>query len=667
VPGASLLPERLLVASAVVLTCVLFTRQALDPVNVIKLTALLLVALALVVVVAVRVVRSRTLRLPTSAAAVAAATLALAFVLSAAAAPVTATALVGTYGRNSGLLAYLAALVLFFVALRVYDRPRTRVLVGGVVLAGLFTALYGLSQKAGIDAIPWNNPFNPIIAALGNPNFASGYLGVAASVAAGGALYPGWALPWRVVSGVTSALCLLTAALSASVQGPIAAAGGLLVVGVAVVLNLRSNLRRPLLATLGVVTMAAVSVLLVGATTMAGPAAGLFSDVGSEARTHYWAAALQMFREHPILGVGLDQYGNFWRTARSPDSVSALGGPQFSDAAHSVPLQMLAQGGIVLGLAYAAFVLLTLVALVRGLLRLDGSDRLLLGAVGGGWAAYQVQSAVSIDQVPLIVLHFTLAGAVVAASGPARFHELRLPGALQPVVAHRNDARTKRRVAAAGPRVRPVTGADLALITAVGVLALIAAWQTLVPLRANTAAREGDVLARRGDGTGAFTAYDRATDLLPGQSFYWIKKGQLFQAATPPQVSQARAAFFEATEHDPFEVNALKAAAQLAETEGDLDAARELHRRAVALDPLNPVTLVEAATFELRHSGAQAARELLEVAVDQVRGDAGLWATLGDARAVLGDDDGARQAYQRALELEPGQSTATAGLPKLDP
>ncbi len=61
------------------------------------------------------------------------------------------------------------------------------------MLAGLFTATYGLLQKAGIDSIPWNNPFNPIIAALGNPNFASGYLGIAAAAGAGGALWAGWA------------------------------------------------------------------------------------------------------------------------------------------------------------------------------------------------------------------------------------------------------------------------------------------------------------------------------------------------------------------------------------------------------------------------------------------------------------------------------------------
>jgi putative inorganic carbon (HCO3(-)) transporter len=666
VPRANLLPDRLLVAAAVVLTCVLFTREALDPVNVLKLTALALAAVALVGLAVFRVVRHRIATLPWSPAGVIGAVLGLAFVVSAIAAPVTSTAVVGTYGRNSGLIAYLSALVLFFVGLRVFGGSGARVLVGGVVAAGLFTAVYGLFQKAGIDAIPWNNPFNPIIASLGNPNFASGYLGVAASVAAGGALYDGWTRGWRAACAVTALLCLLAATLSASVQGPIAAAGGLFVVAVGLALNSRSSLRRPLLAGLGGLALLGLAVLVVGAAAKAGPAAGLFSDVGSEARTYYWGAALQMFRDNPLLGVGLDQYGNFWRTARSPESVAALGGTQYSDAAHSVPLQMLAQGGLMLGLAYAAFVGVVLVALVRGLLRLRGSERMLLATVGAGWAAYQVQSAVSIDQVPLVVLHFALAGGVVAAAGAGGLRELRLPGAPTPLPVAKNDARTRRRVAAAAPPpTRAVTATDLVLLSMLAVAVGLAAWQALVPMRANVAAKTGDEVLAMGDGGGAFQAYDKATDLLPGQAFYWIKKGQLFEGATPPQQEQALAAYATAVERDPYEVNAAKAAARLAEATGDLDKARELYELAAARDPLNPATLTAAATFGLRHDGADFARELLEQAVQQVPDDASLWATLGDARAVLGEPQGAEAAYRRALELEPGQPTATEGLEKL--
>ncbi|MCW2615838.1 MAG: hypothetical protein JWN08_2832 [Frankiales bacterium] len=657
--------DRYLVAAAVVLTCVLFTPSTFDPVNVVKLTALLLVTVALLVTTTVRVLRDRVLSLPVSAGGVVALALAVALVVATLTAPVTNTAVLGAYGRNSGLLAYLGAIVLFVVGLRVFDRPGARVLVGGVVAAGLFTATYGLLQKAGYDSIPWNNPFNPVIAALGNPNFASGYLGIAASVGAGGALWRGWAAGWRAACGLTALLCLITAALSSSVQGPIAAAGGLSVVGLAWMLNQSGTRLKVGLTVVSTGIVLAVAGLLAGAIAKVGPAAGIFSDNGSKARVYYWDAALAMFSDKPLLGVGLDQYGNFWRSERSTASVDFLGGPSYSDAAHSVPLQMLAQGGSVLGLAYAAFLVVTGVALIRGLVRLRGDDRMLLAAVGGGWLAYQVQSFVSIDQVPLIVLHFALAGGVIAASGSSGLRKFRLPGALVPVPVHPNDARAKRRAAVAAPRRRSLSGADAVVLSVVGVVALFAAYQSFDPLRANRAVKAAADALGTGDGTTALAQYEKARDLVPGQAYYAILEGNLFQTVEPRRPALAAASYERAVEVDPYEVNAIKAAAALAEERGDLEQARNFYRRAAELDPYNDETLEPVAQFELRHGGADDALRLLESARERLPRSARVLASLGDARAVLGDDSGAREAYDAALALDPAQPIATAGIAKL--
>ena len=659
--------DRYLVASAVVLTCVLFLPSAHDPVNVVKLTALLVVAIALVVSAATRVLRDRVVSLPVSPAGALAVALAVGFVVSAVVAPVTNTAVLGAYGRNSGLLAYLAGVVLLVVGLRVFDRPGARVLVGGVVAAGLFTATYGLMQKVGVDAIPWNNPFNPIIAGLGNPNFASGYLGIAASVAAGGTLWTGWDRGWRIACAGTGALCLLAAALSSSVQGPIAAAAGLFVVTLAWLLDQHGKrLKVGLTVLLASVTVTG-GLLLVGALAATGPAASIFGDNGSRARVFYWEAALSMFSDHRLFGVGLDQYGNFWRSERPASSVDFLGGPSFSDAAHSVPLQMLAQGGLLLGLLYAAFLVLTAAALVRGLIRLRGADRMLLAAVGAGWAAYQVQSFVSIDQVPLIVLHFALAGGVWAASGSAGLKTFRLPGALAPPVIHPNDAKANRRAAVSRPRPRrrTLTGADTAVLSVVAVLALAATYQAFIPLRANQAAKTGDAAIINGDGNAALAAYQKALDLVPGQAYYAILEGNLYEKSTPPDPALALAAYARAAEVDPYEVNAIKAAGGLAERAGDLPRARAFFARAAVLDPYNDQTIEAAAQFELRHSGAAAALTLLESAHERLPNSAKVLASLGDARAVLGDPVGARQAYDQALAFEPAEPVATAGLAKL--
>jgi hypothetical protein len=202
-PSAALRFDRVVLAAAVVLTSVLFTAKSADPVNVIKLTALLLCVIVLVASAAVRVVRLRVAQVPWGLPAAVAVSLLAALTVTTVTAPVTSTAVLGTYGRNSGLLAYASAIVLFLAGLRLLGGRETRVLVSGVVIAGLFTATYGLLQLLGWDSVPWNNPFNPVIAALGNPNFAAGYMGIAAPVAVGGALWKGWDPPWRIACAVT--------------------------------------------------------------------------------------------------------------------------------------------------------------------------------------------------------------------------------------------------------------------------------------------------------------------------------------------------------------------------------------------------------------------------------------------------------------------------------
>lgn len=649
--------DRGLVVASVVLTATLFTAQAADPVNLVKLTALALCAIGLVASAAARTVRHRVVRAPWGAAAWAAAALLLGLIVSAAVAPVTTTAVLGAYGRNSGLLAYASAIVVLLAALRVFRGPHLALLLGAVLAAALFTASYGGLQRLGIDAIAWNNEFNPIIASLGNPNFASGYLGVGACVAVGGALWRGWARAWRVASGVTGVLCLVVAAASNSVQGPIAAAAGLCVVALAWALEQPVRRRTPALGALGLVVLAGASTLVLGL-AQRGPAAPVFSDGGGNARRSYWDAALSMFTDNPLTGVGLDQFGGFWWSSRSVQSLSSLGTTDFTNAAHSVPLQMLAQGGLVLGGAYLVFVLLVLVALVRGLLTRRGPDRLLLGAFGGGWLAYQMQSAVSIDQVPLIVLHFALAAGVLLAADAVPLREWRLPGA--PVVAP--PVRPSRRT----PVVlsQPWRPLDVALTAGIAVLGLVAAWQALVPLRADAAVANGDQRLAAGDGTQALIEYQQATELLPGQALYLLKHANLLTSAE--QDARALVAYDQAAARDPYNVPVLRAAGVARENAGDIDGARTLFNRLVEVDPYNPESIALVASFELRHSGAVRARDLLDEVVAVAPLNALSWAKLGDARAVLKDEAGARAAYARALEIQPGEPVATEGLVKLD-
>ena len=118
--------SRLLVVLAVVLPAVLFLTNAADPVNVVKLTALALCALALLATGAVHAVLARRIALPWGLPGAVILALLLAFVLVAVASPATTVAVLGAYGRNSGLLSYVAALVVLVAVLTAFSRDSTR-------------------------------------------------------------------------------------------------------------------------------------------------------------------------------------------------------------------------------------------------------------------------------------------------------------------------------------------------------------------------------------------------------------------------------------------------------------------------------------------------------------------------------------------------------------
>ncbi|HVE73843.1 MAG TPA: tetratricopeptide repeat protein [Mycobacteriales bacterium] len=630
----SLLISRGAVCAAIVSTGLLFWTSADEPVYVIKLSALLLCTILGLAAALSAGLRTRRLALPWSLPALAGVALLVAVAVSALVAPHGTTAVLGSPGRYSGLLAYGAGILLFLLILQTFTSGSVFWIAVSILAVGITHAAYGLLQNAGLDPVDWAREYDPVISTLGNPDFASAAMGIAIPLAAWGALRAG-TLALRVASAAGGLLALTVALSSSAVQGPLAAGAGLLVVAVAAGLEAPAGIRRLVLGGSAAGAALGGTLLALGLAGI-GPLASLFGGVSYQARRWYWAAAVEMFQREPATGVGLDSYGLAWRHDRPLEAARALGGDHFSNAAHNVPLQQLAQGGLLLGLTYLAFVALVAFTLVRGLARLRGERRLLLAGLGGAWVAYQVQSLVSIDQVTLLVLHFVLAGAVVVAA----------------------DASPLRLVRVGGPPAARAAGG----VAVVG-LALWACVLAMQPFRASTAVFQGQQETRAGNGDAAVAAYDRALDLTPGRGRYWAQKAQTYNLAG--DYKTARELFLTAYRRDPIEVSALQTAAQFADQDGDFDTARLLFTELVGADPTNDKAVIPAATFELRHGGAARARELMERLARDLPGNGDVWAVLGDARLVLGDRSGAKAAYDRALELIPDQPTALAGLGKL--
>ena len=97
----------------------------------------------------------------------------------------------------------------------------------------------------------------------------------------------------------------------------------------------------------------------------------LGNDVQVKIRSNFWLAGMRQFFSHPILGVGPDQYGNYYEQYRTLEDIQKYSNILSNDA-HSASVQTLATLGIV-----GALVFVFLIALVvRSLLILWDENRI---------------------------------------------------------------------------------------------------------------------------------------------------------------------------------------------------------------------------------------------------------------------------------------------------
>jgi hypothetical protein len=119
-----------------------------------------------------------------------------------------------------------------------------------------------------------------------------------------------------------------------------------------------------------------------------------------------------MTMEHPLLGVGLDSYGEWYRSARTDEAAIAFGPNAVSDVAHNVLLDFSSMGGIPLLIFYILINLLVLIAAIKVILKSKKYDST-FSAIFAGWVAYQAQSLISINQIALATTGWILGGLIV--------------------------------------------------------------------------------------------------------------------------------------------------------------------------------------------------------------------------------------------------------------
>jgi putative inorganic carbon (hco3(-)) transporter len=317
----------------------------------------------------------------------------------------------GDYGRRTGFLCYLSLISFFLAVTFQFKITHIGLLDWYALVTGSVVGLYGFFQHFKVDFIKWNNPLNSVLSTLGNPDFAASTMSIFMVVAVGLLLNKSKNTNVRLWGAINTLLLALTIFFSQVRQGLIAGLIGSTVIILSWT-SLRSKALAWFLAGLSIVT----GILGFLGTLNHGPLKSFLYKQSVTFRGDYWRAGIRMFKSHPWFGVGLDRYGFYFRQYRDSTQVLRRGPEIISSAAHNVPIQLAATGGV---FVVVCFLALNIFIFCRGILAIvtnKGLSKIVVATYFGAWLAYEIQSLVSVDNIGISISGWILGGAVIAFS-----------------------------------------------------------------------------------------------------------------------------------------------------------------------------------------------------------------------------------------------------------
>jgi O-antigen ligase len=320
-------------------------------------------------------------------------------------------AIFGETQRRNGFLQYLA-LSIILVATSIFVRTfNIKKLFIVTYLIATISVIYSLMQTTGNDFVNWNNPYNPVISTLGNPNFAAAVMAIMGVVTFSSVFISTFQPPQRVVAGAISIFLLFVIYKSNARQGILA-----YFLGAGIFLTIWLWTKNKKFGILAVVAGLAIFIVSTLGMLQFGPLERYLYKPSVSIRGYYWRAGIEMLRSHPFFGVGIDGYGLYFKEYREVRYPITYGFEITSSNAHNTFIQLFATGGFFLGLAYLLLNGYILKQAIFGIRNLTGSNRMYIAGIFSAWVAFHAQSLISIDNIGISIWGWILGGSIVGLS-----------------------------------------------------------------------------------------------------------------------------------------------------------------------------------------------------------------------------------------------------------
>jgi hypothetical protein len=280
------------------------------------------------------------------------------------------------------------------------------------------TALYGLIQVINQDPIAWSSGTMRIFATFGNTNFASAAWGLGSMISASLFIF-GRNSQQKFLSResliyiVSFFTFTYLSFMTKSIQGLFAITTFF---GIIIFLKLwSSNLRVKKISAL---VVGLIGLLIAHSIFFSGPLTSLISSAGSLGfRKIYWNIGMRIFAQSPIFGVGVDSYGDYYRSVRTSEMATITSIDLVVNNAHNTFIQTLATMGI---LGFVSLILPVIVTLVMASLKIIRAEVDIKSGVFAIFIALWLMASFSIDNISITLWNWIFLG---FALGTTKVHD----------------------------------------------------------------------------------------------------------------------------------------------------------------------------------------------------------------------------------------------------
>lgn len=309
----------------------------------------------------------------------------------------------GRTGRGLGIIT-IYSLAVVFIATAVLMQPDfENKIVFGIISSAFISSLYSIFQSYGIDLLKWDSKTNGVIGTLGNPNFQSAFASMA--------LVPSFLYFWNSEKRRYLAITLFmffsfTILRTQSTQGIISGFFSTFLV-IAIFYWYKNKL-----VFWSILLSGSLSAIfaITGMLNM-GPLASYLYKVSIQSRGDFWRAAFNTANSHPIFGVGIDSFGDYFLKYRDITAANHSFA-EYTDNAHNFFLEHAATGGYVfafLNLLIVALVLVTFIKIQRNSKQFNS----ILASLFASWVAFQMTTVISPGNLVNMYWNAVISGTIV--------------------------------------------------------------------------------------------------------------------------------------------------------------------------------------------------------------------------------------------------------------